>query len=357
MKKLTIATLFCFGFMFLFLSGFPNIDHQYIALGQNETSSNSMITIPATISKETQNALINTTTQTPEFVTPGPNDQEGWDEMNKQYSSMFITQSQSLIESFKPNITSAKLGNVPVLDIKPKNWVNNGKVLVYVHGGGYTILGANSTLNNSVPMANATGLRVISIDYSLAPSSKWNEITSEVVSVIKALEDNGTSTDNIVMYGDSAGGGLVASSVLKISDEGIGVPAAIALWSPWTDVSGAGDTYSTLKDSDPFISESMVKNMGGAYANISDQKNPYASPVYGNFSKGFSPTLIQVGTKEVLLSDSVRLYQSLDQANLPVKLDVYEGMPHVFQTTLYGTPESSLAILKTSEFLKEYLNQ
>lgn len=79
MKKLTFATLFCFGFMFLFLSGFPNIDRQYIALGQNESSSNSTITIPTTISNETHNALINITTQTPEFVTPGPNDLKGWD--------------------------------------------------------------------------------------------------------------------------------------------------------------------------------------------------------------------------------------------------------------------------------------
>lgn len=107
---------------------------------------------------------------------------------------------------------------------------------------------------------------------------------------------------------------------------------------------------------DPFISELILKNAGGAYANITDQKNPYVSPVYGNFSKGFPPTLIQVGTKEILLSDSVRLYQSLDQAGVPVKLDVYEGMPHVFQTSLYNTTESTLAISKTNEFLKEYLN-
>ena len=86
--------------------------------------------------------------------------------------------------------------------------------------GGYTTLGANSTLNNSVPMANATGLRVISIDYSLAPSSTWKQITSEVVSVIQTLENQGYSLDNIAMYEDSAGGGLVASSVLKMRDEG-----------------------------------------------------------------------------------------------------------------------------------------
>ncbi|MDF0682490.1 MAG: alpha/beta hydrolase [Candidatus Nitrosocosmicus sp.] len=356
MKKLLLGATFCFGFA-LFSCGFLIPNQQKMTFGQNETSSNiSTITIPTTISSGAQDALKNITSQMPEFVIPGPNDLKGWQELNKQVSAMSAAQSQSLVDSFESKITSTKLGNVSVLDIKPKGWVDNGKVLVYVHGGGYTILGANSTLNNSVPVANVTGLRIISIDYSLAPSSKWDEMTSEVVSVIKALKDQGTPIENIAMYGDSAGGGLVASSVLKMRDEGIGVPAAIALWSPWTDVSGAGDTYSTLKNADPFIPDSMLKNMGGAYANVMDQKNPYVSPVYGNFSKGFSPTLIQVGTKEILLSDSVRLYQALSQANIPVKLDVYEGMPHVFQTTLYKTPESSLAILKTSEFLNEYLN-
>jgi len=356
MKKLILGAAFCLGFA-LFFAGFLNTNPQSMTFGQTETSSyNSTITIPTTISSEAQNALKNITSQMPEFVTPGPSDLKGWEELNKQVSAMSIAQSQSFVDSYGANITSTKLGDVNVLNIKPKDWKDNGKILVYVHGGGYTILGANSTLNNSVPVSNATGLRVVSVDYSLAPSAKWNKITSEIVSVVKALKDQGNSLENIAMYGDSAGGGLIATSVLKMRDEGIGIPAAIVLWSPWTDVSGAGDTYSTLKTADPFIPETMLKNMGGAYANVTDQKNPYVSPVYGNFSKGFSPTLIQVGTKEVLLSDSVRLYQALDQANIPVKLDVYEGMPHVFQTTLHKTPESSLAILKTSEFLKEYLN-
>ncbi|MBA3978098.1 MAG: alpha/beta hydrolase fold domain-containing protein, partial [Nitrosopumilus sp.] len=98
-----------------------------------------------------------------------------------------------------------------------------------------------------------------------------------------------------------------------------------------------------------------LKNMADAYANPSDQENPYVSPVYGNFSKGFPPTLIQGGTKDILLSDFVRLYQAIDQAGIPVKLDIYEGMPHDFQYILLGTPESNLAISKMNDFLKEYL--
>jgi acetyl esterase/lipase len=353
MKKL-LFVIFSVSFTLLFYGGFLNLHQTNSVFSQEDV--NSTINIPETISQGAQKILRNITTQMPEFVTPGANDIEGWKNLNKQISAFSTAQFQSLVDSYDSNITSTKLGNVKVLDIKPANWTDNGKILVYVHGGGYTILGANSTLNNSVPMANATGLRVISIDYSLAPSSKWNQITSEVVSVIQALKDQGYSLDNITMYGDSAGGGLVASSVLKMRDEGIGIPSALVLWSPWTDVSGIGDTYFTLKRADPFISEIMLKNMGGAYADPTDQKKPYVSPVYGNFTKGFPPTMIQVGTKEIILSDSVRLYQSLDQADIPVKLDVYEGMPHVFQTILNNTTESDLAISKTIKFLREYLN-
>ena len=118
---------------------------------------------------------------------------------------------------------------------------------------------------------------------------------------------------------------------------------------------GIGGTFFTLRDADPFLSNDLAKKMAGAYANPSDQKNPYVSPVYGNFSEGFSPTLIQGGTKEMLLSDFVRLFQALDQADVPVKLDIYEGMPHAFQAFFHNTTESNIAISKTNGFLKEYL--
>jgi epsilon-lactone hydrolase len=296
----------------------------------------------------------------PTFTTPSPDDLEGWNSLNQQTSSMAIQLSQPIVDNYRSNITATNFGGINVLDIKPKDWKENGKVLVYVHGGGYTLLSANSTLGNAVTVANSTGLRVISIDYSLAPFSKWNQTTYEVVSVMKALMDKGYSLDDIALYGDSAGGGLAAGSVIRMRDEGLGIPAALALWSPLTDVTGTGDTHFTLKNADPFLSGMMLKNMANmadAYAESSDQKNPYVSPVYGNFSKGFPSTLIQGGTKEVLLSDFVRLYQVLDQGGIPVKLDLYEAMPHGFQTFFfYNTTESNMAISKTSDFLREHLN-
>ncbi|HZA64710.1 MAG TPA: alpha/beta hydrolase [Nitrososphaeraceae archaeon] len=333
----------------------------YFAEAQNSTNAQNdthQIYIPTTISKEAQEELRKIPSN-PFDLSPGPDDLIGWKKLYQEMESMDFFCSQSIKDLYQPNITETKLGGVKVLDIKPKNWHDNGKVLVYTHGGAYTLLSANSSLSSSILAADATSLRVISIDYTVAPFSKWNQTTDQVISVIQALKDHqGYSLDDIAIYGDSAGGGLAAGSVLKMRDGGMGMPAAVVLWSPWTDVTQNGDTYFTLKDADPLLRnhQQFMKNSADAYANPIDQENPYVSPVYGNFSKGFPPTLIQGGTKEMFVSDFVRLYQGLDQADVPVKLDIYEGMPHVFQYILIKTPESTISLSKMNDFLRAYLD-
>lgn len=303
-----------------------------IAQAQNLTNtfqtnaSNSEAYIPPTISKRAQEILKNLVSNAPSFVIPSPDDLKGWQKLNQEARFMVIQMSQPIVDSYQPNITATKLRDINVLDIKPKDWKDNGKVVVYVHGGGYTLLDANSTIVFAATVANSSGLRVISVDYSLALLSKWNQTTNEIVSVIQALKDQGYSLDDIAMFGDSAGGGLAAGAILKLRDEGLGMPTALVLWSPWTDVTGIGDTYFTLRNDDPFLNVDLDRSVASAYANSSDQKNPYVSPVYGNFSSGFPAVLVQVGTKDGLLSDSVRLYHALDRADIPVKLDIYEGM-------------------------------
>ncbi|HEX2306429.1 MAG TPA: alpha/beta hydrolase, partial [Nitrososphaeraceae archaeon] len=348
----------------LFLSYLLTVNLQpslYFVEAQNSSAGgpqiNSKIFIPTTISEQAQKILKNLTMNIPSFSIPDPNDLQGWTKLNQQLESMDIFGPQSVIDSYQSNVTYTKLGGVDVIDVKPQDWEDNGKVLVYLHGGGYTFLSANSTLAAVMPVANLTGLRVISVDYTLAPFSKWNQTTTEVVSVIQALiNEKGYLLDDIAIYGDSAGGGLVAGSVLKMRDEEVGIPAAIVLWSPWTDVTVSGDSYYRLNATDPLQPPTLLlKSMASAYANDSEQKNPYVSPVYGNFSKRFPPTLIQGGTSESMLSDFVRLYQALDQADIPVKLDIYEGMPHDFQIFLYNTPESNTALSKMNDFLRQYL--
>ena len=358
----TINTIILsYSILFLLFTTFLSIQPIYFAEAQNSTNAQNdthQIYIPTTISKEAQEELRKIASNPFDFKSPGPADLNGWKKLYHEMESMDFFGSQSIKDLYQPNITETKLGGVNVLDIKPKNWHDNGKVLVYTHGGAYTLLSANSSLSSSILAADATSLRVISIDYTVAPFSKWNQTTDQVISVIQALKDQqGYSLDDIAIYGDSAGGGLATGSVLKMRDGGMGMPAAVVLWSPWTDVTQNGDTYFTLKDADPLLTNNpFLKNSADAYANPIDQKNPYVSPVYGNFSKGFPPTLIQGGTKEILVSDFVRLYQGLDQADVPVKLDIYEGMPHVFQYILIKTPESNISLSKMNDFLKVYLD-
>ena len=139
-------------------------------------------------------------------------------------------------------------------------------------------------------------------------------------------------------------------------DLGMEMPAALVLWSPWADVNEIGDTYFTLRDAEVFYTyEGLMGPSAHAYADAKYHKHPYVSPVYADFTKGFPPTLIQGGTKEVLLSAYVRLYQAIDQAGHVVKLDVYEGMPHVFIGLLPETVECQTAMGKVSDWVSAHL--
>jgi acetyl esterase/lipase len=239
--------------------------------------------------------------------------------------------------------------------MKPKGWEDNGKVIVFTHGGGYTQQSALSSFPQGGQVADATGIRVLGVDYTLVPHAKWQEVTDQVVTVFEEILKQGYTVQDIAIFGDSAVGGLAAGCTLKMRDLGMGMPAAVALWSPFGDVTCPGDTYTTLKDAEPFLTYDLhIKACADAYAAPEDQKHPYVSPVYGDYSKGFPPTLIQGGVKEHMLSTFVRLYQAMDMAGVDVKLDLYEGMPHVFQATPH-LPESKVAVGKTATFLKKHL--
>ncbi|WP_094672699.1 alpha/beta hydrolase [Hydrocoleum sp. CS-953] len=314
----------------------------------------SYYSVPTTISPEAQEVLRQFPQNTKSL--PATDDLDVWKKVWQENEESKKEDNAKVVDHYKPVVQEKKLGGVPVLDVKPKNWQDNGKVLIYLHGGAYVLFSAASTLTSSVPVADVTGLRVVSVDYTVAPFAKWDKITDQIIQVIKELIKEGYELENIAIYGDSAGGGLTAGTVLKMRDQGLSMPAAVVLWSCWSDITETGDTYETIKDRDPIlVYDNFLANAANAYADPADHKNPYVSPVYGDYNKGFPPTLIQVGTTEIFFSNSVRHYQILDQAKIPVKFDPYEGMWHVFQTLNWELPESELARQKMAVFLAEHL--
>ena len=289
---------------------------------------------------------------------PAPTEHAAWKKAWEAGESASEPKVQATLKRYVPTIVQRKLGGVPVLDIKPKGWKESAKVLVHLHGGAYTMYSARSRLLSSVPAADATGLRVISVDYTVAPAGKWEQVTDQVVTVMDGLQKEGHKLKDIAIYGESAGGGLSAGSVLKMRDKGLGMPAAIVLWSPWADITNRGDSAITLRDFEPtYLYDKHLKAAADAYADPKDQKHPYVSPVYGDYAKGFPPTLIQGGTREIFLSHFVRLYRAIDAADGQAVLDLYDGMPHVFQIRLEiaDAPETRLAFRKMASFLKKHL--
>ncbi len=314
--------------------------------------------IPSTVSEEAAAIIRMFPDPSLKPAAPAHDDIKAWTAIQREIDADGIKRSKPIVDKLEPIVTEMKLGGVPVVDIKPRSWKDNGKVMVYTHGGAYTLFSAYSTLGSAALMAETTGLRVISIDYTLAPHARWQQITDQVVSVFKALREQGYAMKDMAIYGDSAGGSLAAGSVLKMRDKGMGMPAAVVLWSPWSDITDTGDTYFTLQRADPaYFYDKHLKQSADAYADPKDQKHPYVSPVYGDYTKGFPPTLIQGGSKEIFLSNFIRHYQALDTAGQIVKLDIYEGMIHVFQAALAGTPESKTALGKVNTFLKQHLGK
>jgi len=219
------------------------------------------------------------------------------------------------------------LGGVSVLRITPKGWKDNGKRLVYLHGGSQAFLSDHGMLAGGASVAARTGLRVVSVDYVSTPRAPWVEVSDQVVAVFKYLNRLGFAMNELALYADSTAAGAAAESVLKMRDAGLGMPAAVVFWSPSTDFVDPGGTAA--EDGD-----------GGL-----------------DFAKGFPPTLIQGGTGEISPDRLRQLYLALESAGQSVSLDLYEGMPQVFQVRLPGSPQAVAALDRMSAFLLEHLRK
>ncbi|MGB3649497.1 MAG: alpha/beta hydrolase, partial [Desulfobulbales bacterium] len=316
------------------------------SVGFAEAASPLWEYVPDTISPE-WGAFISEKGKGRENSVPAANDIDGWKAIQATNDEAKEARADEKAKTFGVTYRETEIAGISVIEVTPAKLASTGKIAVYTHGGAYVLNSAKAVIESAMFFAAETGLRVIAVDYTLAPHSKWQQTTDEVINVFKALAEQGFAADDIVLYGDSAGSGLAAGVTLKMRDLGMGMPAALVLWSPWADITETGDTYVTLRDAEPYYTYKYILGPSAqAYADVKDHKNPYVSPVYGDFSKGFPPTLIQGGTKEIFLSNFIRLYQALDQAGQTVKLDIYEGMPHVFVPTLPETVESQAAIAK-----------
>ena len=254
-------------------------------------------------------------------------------------------------------IAERVMAGVPVLEVLPPTAYDPSAALIYVHGGAYILLSARSTVGAAARLATKNARRVVSVDYTLAPRADWQAITGQVMAVFEALIAEGCAPDRIAIIGDSAGGGIVNGAVLRLRDAGRPLPVAVVLVSPTADLTMTGETMTTMRPYDAMLDLDSLRAGYDAYRGSTDAALPYISPVFADFAPGFPPTLIQVGTREILLSDSVRLYRAICGGGGDARLDVYEGMPHSFAAIFPSSPESETAIDTQRHFLDKHLGR
>ncbi|HXY52865.1 MAG TPA: alpha/beta hydrolase fold domain-containing protein [Terriglobales bacterium] len=227
--------------------------------------------IPETVSDEAQQFLRTLTDPALAPSLPEPGDLASWKKVQTFAETQALGQSEVIVKRYAPAVTEGTLAGISVLDVRPKGWKDNGKLAVYTHGGAHTMYSVKSMLGRTAIFADDTGLRVISVDYTLAPFAKYNQMSDEVIAVINAVLREGHRLQDIVIYGDSSGGGLAAAVILKMRDQGMGLPAATVLVSPWVDVTRTGDTEFTLAHAEPnYLYDKHSKKAADAY-----DFNPY----------------------------------------------------------------------------------
>ncbi len=240
------------------------------------------------------------------------------------------------------------IGQIPCAWVRPEQGHNPYKAILYCHGGGYTSGDLNYSRLLASKLAHATGYSVLCFAYRLAPEFQYPAPLEDAKKVWEYLMQQGYGARDIVLLGDSAGGNLALTLTLWLRQQNRFVPGRLVLLSPWTDMTCSGESYQQYKDTDPMITEEYMHAVRNAYAPNGNWQDPFLSPVNANF-EGFPPVLIQVGSNEVLFSDSASLHHNLIEQGIPCRMECWEGMWHVFQT--FPIPRADKAVESIARFL------
>jgi monoterpene epsilon-lactone hydrolase len=238
----------------------------------------------------------------------------------------------------------------------PAHWLtapgaDTGRVLLFLHGGGYELGSLRSDGELAARLGRASGMRVLFPEYRLAPEHPFPAAIDDVLTAWRWLRaGQGLSASSLAVAGDSAGGGLAVALLVAARDAGEALPAAAVLMSPTVDLTSSGASMTERADQDPFSTPAMLRQLASDYLAGADPKTPLASPLFASLA-GLPPLLIQVGTADLLLSDSERLAEAAAEAGVDVTLEIGEGLPHVYPIML-GTPEAAEATGQTGKFLR-----
>jgi len=253
-----------------------------------------------------------------------------------------------------PDITCEKVDAASV----PAEWVvapgaERGRVLLYLHGGGYVVGSINTHRDLAGRLSRAAVARVLLIDYRLAPEYPHPAAVEDATTAYRWLLHRGAIPTHTVIAGDSAGGGLTVATLVALRDAGEALPAAGVCISPWIDLEGIGESMTTKTSVDPIVQHQGLVWFANLYLGGADPRTPLAAPLYADLH-GLPPLLVHVGTAETLLDDATCLAERAKTAGVDVTLDVWEEMIHVWHLFAALLPEGQQAIESVGAYIRQH---
>ncbi len=259
-----------------------------------------------------------------------PTTPEGWRQLSDSIAIAVAPQIPAMAERMRVTIEPSKIDSVRVYTITPADMPaqNRNRLAVHVHGGCYVLNPREAVLPEAIFMAGFARMKVIAVDYRMPPEAYYPAALDDAMTVYKAAIKM-VPPKNVAVFGSSAGGALTLEMMLRTKQDGLAMPGAIAPGTPMSDVTKQGDSFQTnaMVDNVLVSPDGFCDAATRFYANGHDLKDPMLSPVYGDVH-GFPPTILTTGTRDLLLSNTVRMHRALRQAGTEATLQVFEAQSH-----------------------------
>jgi monoterpene epsilon-lactone hydrolase len=286
-----------------------------------------------------------------------PKDADAWKAWVKTRSDGLAATLPGLREKLGVKVEATKIGGVNAFIVTPDNIpeANRDRLLVHVHGGGYVLFPGESGTREAILMAGYGKFKIISVDYRMPPDHPYPAAMDDAMAVWKEVVKT-NDPKKMAIFGTSTGGGMTLAMVLRAKKEGLPLPAATAPGTPWSDMTKTGDTFFTNEMIDNILvsNDGWLGDAAKLYAGGTDLKDPQLSPVYGDLS-GFPPTILTSGTRDLFLSNTVRVHRKLRQAGVVSDLHVFEGQSHAQYAGDPYAPETKEHFGELAAFFDKYL--
>jgi monoterpene epsilon-lactone hydrolase len=325
-----------------------------VASAQDRTIPARTIPTPTTVSPELQNLIAPAWagSKTPMDLTAAQ-----WKDLQKRGDEGQARALQTMKQKLLVTVSEEQVAGVRTYRVKPAAIApeNRNRILVHVHGGAYVFGGGESAATEAVIMAHFGKIEIVSVDYRMPPDFPYPAALDDALAVWKEVAKS-RNPGRIGLFGTSTGGGMTLALVLKLKELKLPLPGAIMAGTPWADLTKTGDTYFTneLVDNVLGSNDGLLEAAAKLYAGAHNLKEPLLSPVYGDLT-GFPPAILLSGTRDLFLSNTVRVHQKLLRAGGVAELLVFEGQSHAQYMSLPEAPETADAWTQVARFFSRHL--